>query len=581
MGPTAVTQIVYDCKFGGACALSPGGELPHVLFSLSDLNTGGAVLSPGGKQAAFTASASGRNYFENLGLWVSSPSGAGARRLAFACTNIRCGANAAVGQPAWDRSGTRLAVVEPVADTTAYAPPYQVWVVDVGDGKKQLVPGSTGRCGLALAWSPDGNDLACAGPAGLVVFPVGGGRPRILAQLPTRRGARETISWSPDGRTILFADGGPAVHSVPAAGGAVTSLFAGTPATAYGSAFWSPDGSRMVVGATMAEQPVPHGYGRDPDLGSNRVFTADPAGGTVTTVSTLPGLTPLTGWVDQPPPGATTVPPPAGYAEVTADGTVTDFGSGLPARAAIPRLSSPIVAAADPGSAPFRGRAQENSSSYYLATGAGTIYDQSGYYQQMLNYSTASPAPLTVPVVAAAYKGGQTGSTVLPLLVGADGSEYPITPAGNPPGPYSYSPTEGPIVAVDGGSFVTAKGVVTDPYYGDLPSGLTATGPPSAPIVGIARDGATGDGYWLVGSDGAVYGIGAPVLGSLAGRPLPSPIVGIAADDTTGGYWLAARDGTVYGFDAPLRGSTASKGMSSPTLGLMTRPSSSIVGPQP
>jgi hypothetical protein len=50
-------------------------------------------------------------------------------------------------------------------------------------------------------------------------------------------------------------------------------------------------------------------------------------------------------------------------------------------------------------------------------------------------------------------------------------------------------------------------------------------------IVGIANT-ADGDGYWLIGSDGGVFSFGAAGFdGSMGGRRLNAPMVGIAAVD--------------------------------------------------
>jgi len=47
-----------------------------------------------------------------------------------------------------------------------------------------------------------------------------------------------------------------------------------------------------------------------------------------------------------------------------------------------------------------------------------------------------------------------------------------------------------------------------------------------------------------VASDGGIFSFGdARFQGSMGGRPLNEPIVGISADDATGGYWLVASDG--------------------------------------
>ena len=48
-------------------------------------------------------------------------------------------------------------------------------------------------------------------------------------------------------------------------------------------------------------------------------------------------------------------------------------------------------------------------------------------------------------------------------------------------------------------------------------------------VVGIAAS-PTGEGYWLVATDGGVFSFGsAPFEGSMGGQRVNSPIVGIAA----------------------------------------------------
>jgi hypothetical protein len=50
----------------------------------------------------------------------------------------------------------------------------------------------------------------------------------------------------------------------------------------------------------------------------------------------------------------------------------------------------------------------------------------------------------------------------------------------------------------------------------------------SAPVVGIAADGATG-GYWIVTADGAVHGFRAGVERQTGGLSITSNVIGIAA----------------------------------------------------
>jgi hypothetical protein len=51
-----------------------------------------------------------------------------------------------------------------------------------------------------------------------------------------------------------------------------------------------------------------------------------------------------------------------------------------------------------------------------------------------------------------------------------------------------------------------------------------------------------GGGYWLVASDGGIFAFGdAKFYGSMGGIHLNKPVVGMAADDATGGYWGGLR----------------------------------------
>ena len=70
------------------------------------------------------------------------------------------------------------------------------------------------------------------------------------------------------------------------------------------------------------------------------------------------------------------------------------------------------------------------------------------------------------------------------------------------------------------------------------------------------RDGAVakaaapgGTGYWLTNAAGVVYAFGNAVnYGSMAGKHLGSPVVGIVASPDGRGYWLVAKDGDVFSF---------------------------------
>ncbi len=120
------------------------------------------------------------------------------------------------------------------------------------------------------------------------------------------------------------------------------------------------------------------------------------------------------------------------------------------------------------------------------------------------------------------------------------------------------------LVASDGGIFA----------FGGTPFAGSMGGKPlDKPVVGMAP-ATSGNGYWLVASDGGIFAFGsAQFYGSLGGKPIPSPIVGMAADPLAGGYWLAAADGTVYGFGAAtVFGSLAGKPPASPIVAIAAEP---------
>ncbi len=78
-----------------------------------------------------------------------------------------------------------------------------------------------------------------------------------------------------------------------------------------------------------------------------------------------------------------------------------------------------------------------------------------------------------------------------------------------------------------------------------------------------------GDGYWLVAKDGGVFAFGdAQFSGSMGGKALNSPMVGMAVDQATGGYWLVASDGGIFSFNAPFHGSTGSLRLNQPIVGM-------------
>ena len=70
------------------------------------------------------------------------------------------------------------------------------------------------------------------------------------------------------------------------------------------------------------------------------------------------------------------------------------------------------------------------------------------------------------------------------------------------------------------------------------------------PIVGMAAT-PSGNGYWLVASDGGIFSFGdAQFFGSTGGITLNSPVVAMARTPAGNGYWLVASDGGIFTFGA-------------------------------
>jgi len=160
---------------------------------------------------------------------------------------------------------------------------------------------------------------------------------------------------------------------------------------------------------------------------------------------------------------------------------------------------------------------------------------------------------------------GPPGTTGL-RVVAEDGSGN-LSPAavfGTPP----------PVPSADGGGYlqVASDGGVfaygSEAYYGSM-----GGKPLNSPIVGMAAT-PDGGGYWLVAADGGVFAFGdAGFSGSMGGKPLNSPIVGMAATADGGGYWLVASDGGIFAFgDAGFSGSMGGTPLNRPIVGMAATP---------
>ncbi len=103
--------------------------------------------------------------------------------------------------------------------------------------------------------------------------------------------------------------------------------------------------------------------------------------------------------------------------------------------------------------------------------------------------------------------------------------------------------SDGGIFSFDTGFFGSIPGLGLNPAGSGLPNSL------NAPIVGMVHS-LTGQGYFLVASDGGVFAFGdarfsgsCPGIGGCAGSA-----VAVVPDATGAGYWVVTSTGNVYAF---------------------------------
>ncbi len=197
------------------------------------------------------------------------------------------------------------------------------------------------------------------------------------------------------------------------------------------------------------------------------------------------------------------------------------------------------------------------------------------------------------------------GSGTVNVSVFTAGGFSPPTPANlftylSPPAVTLVSPNSGPT---SGGTAVTVFGTglagVTAVTFGSTPATyavvsstqLVATAPPGTGTVDVTVTTPTGTspvtpadqftyvappptGYWEVASDGGIFAFGdAAFYGSMGGKPLNQPVVGIAATPDGKGYWEVASDGGIFAFgDAAFYGSMGGQPLNQPVVGLAATP---------
>ena len=167
--------------------------------------------------------------------------------------------------------------------------------------------------------------------------------------------------------------------------------------------------------------------------------------------------------------------------------------------------------------------------------------------------------------------GAQNGSSAVPALAVAGSS--PSQRAGSSSTP-SASSTKSAAVPPNGlavsGTAASTSGTAAST---SAPSSTPVPGTSVAHLSGLPGTGMPADTvptYDEVARDGGVFTFGgAPYYGSMGGKVLNRPIVGMAPTPDGRGYWLVAADGGIFAFgDAGFYGSTGAMALQAPIVGM-------------
>jgi ribosomal protein L24E len=80
----------------------------------------------------------------------------------------------------------------------------------------------------------------------------------------------------------------------------------------------------------------------------------------------------------------------------------------------------------------------------------------------------------------------------------------------------------------------------------------------------------SGQGYYMVASDGGIFAFGdARFSGSMGSKRLNAPVQSLVPDGDGSGYWLVASDGGIFAFEAPFKGSMGTTKLSRPVTGMV------------
>jgi hypothetical protein len=370
------------------------------------------------------------------------------------------------------------------------------------------------------------------------------------------------------GSPVGFA--APALYARPGATSDVTSGnndYTDTHNGSYpaGTGYDMATGLGVPSGTSLASALEPIGC---PSISGLSVGSGPASGGTVVTISgvnladasdVMFGANRAAFTVNASASTLTAVTPANGPGSVAVTITTpagTSAASSAATFAVTSAVPEPVISVVTPNGAPLSGRPQVN------VTGSGFMHATAVYVgtaSATFTVQSDSSLVMTAPAVPEAE--------VVDVTVAGPGGTSERSAAD-----LFYYDTFVSLNYVHGYTAASSDGDVYTigeaPYYGSMLGRHL-----SAPIVGMATTPGQG-GYWLAASDGGIFAFGdAAFYGSVGGEHLNEPIVGMAASSDGRGYWEVASDGGIFAFgDASFHGSTGSIHLNQPIVGMAATP---------
>jgi Pro-kumamolisin, activation domain/IPT/TIG domain len=328
--------------------------------------------------------------------------------------------------------------------------------------------------------------------------------------------------------------------------------FPGDPQNGALVSYWG--GGWTAFGGTSIDSPTTAGYLSDTNQGC--ASTLGPVGPALYESTNSSDFTDITsGNNDVTDTNSGLFPATTG--KNVADAT-TGLGSPVDPKLALALQGGagcPSVAALSPNTGPISG------------SGPVTVFGGGFATATSVTFGSAGPATIVA----------RTATTLTVIPPNALGARCVDVTVGNPLGVSATSPFEhygygGDLNCGQGYSFVASDGGIFD--YGSAGFfGSMGGRPLNQPVVGMATTPTT-NGYWEVASDGGIFAFGdAGFFGSMGGRPLNRPIVGLASTPDGKGYWEVASDGGIFAFgDAGFFGSMGGRPLNEPIVGIASTP---------